>query len=425
MAKTNYTRTRGKRGQPVPQAIVARVGDYLSRYVVLPETSVLVVAAWVVASRLTDEWDQFPHLAITSPEKRCGKTTLLDLLYLIVPRPRYTTNISPAALYRLVELERPTLLMDEYQSVDRRGSESSEVIREMLNAGIRKNAKVIRCGGPNRDQIEEFAIYSPKVFAKIGDPDGVLADRCVPVRMKRQTKKDRAPERFRSRNVEAEARVVKRALIRWTKANGKKVAEVYASLEPFGIDNDRMADLLQPLQAVLTVDCALAAAQAAENGADGSDGIDGLDGIFKGSAEMLPKLRQYADELEQRNHEAEMQSPGVQLLIACREIIRPGQRFISTDTLLECLRDRREEPWYRWNKGEPIGPEGLARLLRPYGIKSSRDKRQTCRGYYTYDFEEPWQRYLPALPLKTPSNSSNPSTVSARNGSACNGKGYC
>src|SRR5262249_10838313 len=104
--------------------------------------------------------------------------------------PRYTTNISPAALYRLVEKEKPTLLMDESQSLSRRGSESSEVIREILNAGTGKNAKAIRCGGPRMNEIEEFSVYSPKVFAMIGEPDGVLADRSLPVPMKRKTKDD-------------------------------------------------------------------------------------------------------------------------------------------------------------------------------------------------------------------------------------------
>src|SRR5438132_862410 len=54
---------------------------YLTDYMVLPERSAAVIAAWVGAAWLQDQWDKFPHLAVTSPEKRCGKTTLLDLLH--------------------------------------------------------------------------------------------------------------------------------------------------------------------------------------------------------------------------------------------------------------------------------------------------------------------------------------------------------
>src|SRR5262249_28039287 len=142
--------------------------EYLEAYMVLPErTTAVVIAAWVAAARLQELWDKVPHLAVASPEKRCGKTTPLDLLPQVPPRPRYTTNISPASLYRVIEKEHPTLLMDESQSISRRGSETSEVIREILNAGIGKNAKVLRCGGDRMEEIVEFSVYGPKVFAMI------------------------------------------------------------------------------------------------------------------------------------------------------------------------------------------------------------------------------------------------------------------
>ena len=273
--------------------------NFLADYVVLPESSVLVIAAWVIAAWLADVWDRFPHLAITSPEKRCGKTLLLELLFPIVPRPLYTTNISPAALYRAVQRDKPTLLMDESQSISRRGSEASEVIREILNAGIGKNARVIRCGGANHDEIHEFSVYSPKVFALIGDLDGVLSDRCLPVPMKRKTKEHKV-ERYRSRKVEADGKVLHDKLEQWAAANGEKIAEVYDTVQSFNIDNDRMADLLTPLQAVLTV---------------------------LGGEEPLDILQKYACGLDERDREQETQSPGVRLLVACREMTSTRSRL--------------------------------------------------------------------------------------------------
>ena len=122
--------------------VVENLARYISDYVVLSDESVLVLAVWTIAAHLIEEFDRFPHVAVTSPEKRCGKTTLLDVLYQIVPKPRPTTNISPAALYRVIELDRPTLLIDESQSITGRGAQSNPMIREILNAGIGKNAKV-------------------------------------------------------------------------------------------------------------------------------------------------------------------------------------------------------------------------------------------------------------------------------------------
>lgn len=364
--------------------VVGEVVKYLETYMVLPGSLVLVIAAWVIAAWLIDLFDRFPHLAVTSPEKRCGKTLLLDLLFLIVPKGRYTTNISPSALYRVIEAERPTLLMDESQSISRRGSEASEVIREILNAGIGRNAKVTRCAGEQHDKIVEFAVYSPKVFALIGDLDGVLADRCLPVRLERKTKEARV-ERYRSRIIEPIGKALGEKLEKWTKSNAKKVSEIYDHLEPFPIENDRMAELLLPLQAVLVV---------------------------AAGDEALEILSDYATDLDERDREQETQTPGVRLLAACRELFGKKVGFMPTDTLIASLVDRREEPWHRWNRGEPMSREALANLLRPYGIRSARNKTQTARGYFAADFTDAWDRYLP--PLKKPPKPANPAGPTER-----------
>jgi Protein of unknown function (DUF3631) len=384
---------------------------FLASYIVLPESSLLVMAAWVVAAWLMDVWDRFPHLAVTSPEKRCGKTTLMDVLKTIVPRPLYTTNISPAVLYRVIEATKPTLLMDESQSISRRGSEASEVIREILNASIGRNAKVLRCCGANNDQVAEFNVYSPKVFAMIGEPDGVLADRCLPVSMKRKTKEDKV-KRYRSRVVEADGKTLHDKLEQWAQENAEKIAEIYDSIEPFDIENDRMADLLTPLQAVLTL-------------LERSEGMEGSEGISEGRGRSLQKLQQYAKGLDERDKEQETQTPGVRLLIACREIFSTvklnGKKgpcsFISTDTLIGYLVARQDEPWAHYRHGkDPISREALANLLRPYGIKPEFNEKRTGKGYYAARFQEPWDRYLPAIPPEIPSILSNPSNPSPKVG---------
>lgn len=397
------TNKPGRRAVPVNGRVsrVGRVGrvflgyrgpvgslvKFLARYVVLPETSLLVLATWTVASYLIEVYDRFPHVAITSPEKRCGKSLLLELLSQVVLKPHLTTNISPAAIYRLVEQERPTLLMDESQSLSRRGSEASEVIRELLNAGISKHAKVIRCGGEGRDQVEHFSVYSPKIFAMIGAPDAVLSDRSLPVPLKRKTKDD-VVERYRSRVVEEEANKLRTEIEEWTMANCEQVEKVYDSLEPFDIENDRMADLLLPLQAVLSV---------------------------AGGGRPLNLLRKYAIELDERDREQEAQSPGVRLLLACREIF-VGHSFISTDNLILKLCQRLEEPWQRWNNRGNITREAVANLLRPYKIKSQRNKEHTTRGYFKDDFSDAWGRYLP--PLKIPPDSADSAYPPVRAGAA-------
>src|SRR5262249_29931856 len=73
--------------EPVP-------GDYLAES---------LAAAAVLQSWLVNSFTISPRLAITSPTKGCGKTTLLRLLARVVRRGKRAGSISPAALFRVVE----------------------------------------------------------------------------------------------------------------------------------------------------------------------------------------------------------------------------------------------------------------------------------------------------------------------------------
>src|SRR5262245_8548229 len=90
------------------EGITGEVGRLLAKYIVMDYSDTLVTATWTVAAYLMDVWERFPHLGLTSPEKRCGKTLLLKMLELITPRGKSTVNISPPALFRVIQAERPT-----------------------------------------------------------------------------------------------------------------------------------------------------------------------------------------------------------------------------------------------------------------------------------------------------------------------------
>lgn len=362
--------------------VVDEIHRLISKYIVLSHSEIRVASAWAAASWHMDVWSRFPHLAVTSPEKRCGKTRFLQLLEKVCPKPWSTTSISPAAMYRLIEKERPTLLLDEAQSISRRGSESSEVLRELLNAGIDSTSVVVRVGGKDNDEIKKFSVYSPKVIALIGAIDGVLADRCLPIGLKRKSREDQV-QFYNHRVVDQESKALGEKLEKWSKESAKAITEAYDQTEPFAIDNDRMADLLRPLQAVLAV-------------------------VDPSSINLLQK---YAEGSEERERRIEMMSPGVLMLVACREAFAEREKtvkrlgklaektepgFLPTETLIEFLCKRTEEPWARWSKGQNINPEGVARLLRPYDIRSERNRDQSARGYYTHSFEEAWKKYTPS-----------------------------
>src|SRR3990167_1953676 len=153
-----------------------------SRHVILPAGAADALALYVAYAHVFDLFDVAPLLAVTSPTLRCGKTTLLDVVRELVPRPLSTSNISAAALFRTVEKHKPTLLVDEADSF----LKDNEPPRNLLNSGhTRGGAFAIRCDGEDLEPAQ-FTTWCPKVLAAIGKLAPTLADRSVEVRLQRK-----------------------------------------------------------------------------------------------------------------------------------------------------------------------------------------------------------------------------------------------
>ncbi len=73
----------------------------LTRYVVLPSAeSKDAVVLWIAATHAQPAWAHAPRLVIRAPEKRCGKSRLLDVVEATCCNPLITVNASTAAVYR-------------------------------------------------------------------------------------------------------------------------------------------------------------------------------------------------------------------------------------------------------------------------------------------------------------------------------------
>jgi hypothetical protein len=171
--------------------LLVSLENWFKRFVVVPVGVPLVLSLWAINTYLFEAFDYCPYIALVSPVKRCGETTVLKLLASITRRPAFTVNISDAALFRLIDARRPTLLMDEAEDLQRSS------LRAILNAGFEQGATVPRCVG---QQVQDFDVFCPKALACIGRLPETLADRSVIIPMKR-AKSSNSVDEFRRRTL--------------------------------------------------------------------------------------------------------------------------------------------------------------------------------------------------------------------------------
>jgi hypothetical protein len=352
--------------EPWPEVVngaelLGEVAESFARYVALPEGAADALALWCAHAHAFNAFLCSPRLNISSPEKGCGKTTLRDVVAVLVSRPLPTENLSVAVLFRLVEAHTPTILADEYDAWLR----DNEELRGLLNAGHRRGGIVYRCEGDSHE-VRGFQVFAPAVVCGIGALPGTLHDRSIIVRLER-AKPGELRERFDSRRVQRETDCC-RKLARWCADNTAHL-EACEPVLPSGAFN-RLADNWRPLFAVAEI-------------AEGD--------WPQRAATAFAKLTSRDD--------ADAHGIGAMLLADIRQTFAESQEGRTfSKSLVETLCGMSDRPWPEAHRGKPITETWLARRLHHFGI-SSRTLRigtDRAKGYELADFAEAFARYLPA-----------------------------
>src|SRR5262245_62789269 len=211
------------------------------RYIVLPKGAAEALALWTLHAWTMDAGDVSPFMVLVSPTKRCGKTSVLILLYYITPRSELASNISPSALFRYVEDVRPTLLIDEADSF----LKDNEELRGILNSGHTKAAaniiRNVEVNGQHKPQ--RFSTWAPKAIATIRDLADTLEDRSIIITLQRKPR-DAKVKRLRRRDTE-ELKTIRRQAARWAADNFCKLVDPDPNVPD--LLNDRAADNGRPL----------------------------------------------------------------------------------------------------------------------------------------------------------------------------------
>ena len=357
--------------------VMDRVRAFLCDYMVFPhDEQATIIALWVTHTWVIEAFTFSPYLNIGSPVKRCGKSTLLECLKLLTNKPWAVVTPSPAVLFRKIELDCPTLLLDEVDTIfsSFKGDDGKEELRAVLNSGFQRGVKVARCVGPTHT-LAEFSVFCAKALAGIGKLPDTVADRSIPIVLARKPA-GQIVAKFRWRDVAPKAKEISEALAAWAQR-----AEVIPLLSdarpdsPQGL-SDRAADISEPLLAL----------------ADMAGG-DWPDAARVALVKLCGETSTEDDNLPAK------------LLLACREIFAAsGTDRLSSVELLKALVAREDDaPWAVWwesdlKQDKTQAPASrLARLLKPFEIKprAMKDKGETVRGYFLESFEDAFVRYLP------------------------------
>ena len=327
-------------------------------YVIMPEKSAVAFSLWCLLTYCYDAFRILPVLGIVSPEKRCGKTRLLEVLSGLAYRAFPSSNLTPATVYRVIEKCQPCLLIDEADTFLPQNDE----LRGVLNSGHTvKNAFVTRCNSETNEP-ERFSTWCPKAIALIGKLPPTLDDRAIVISLKRKLTTE-AVKRL-SLSFDDEHLDLRRKCKRWAIDNMDQLKAGNPQL-PL-INNDRALDNWTPLVTIAE----LAGSEWPKRARDAMVNIEAGKEDDSARVMLLQDIQSVFNDQ------------------ACERL--------CTQNLIEALVAMEDRPWSEWKRGKPLSGVSLARLLKPFGIRPEQFKEQgkKGRGYRRKTFSDVFDRYV-------------------------------
>ena len=345
------------------EELLQEISHTFKRFAILPEHADTVLALWVIFTWVIDYVGVSPILAVASPEKRCGKTTVISILGNLVCKPILASNISAAALFRTVELWKPTIIIDEADTFIR----DSDELRGIINSGhTRPTAYVIRTTGDTHTPTR-FSTWGAKAIAIIGSLPDTLHDRSLVIQLRRKLTIEKTEKlRHASPNL---FKNLQSKLLRFTNDHAQIIVNSHASFPENLKISDRALDNWEPLLVIAKLAGGTWVEKTYQAAAN----------LSKDDKETLPI--------------------GAELLKDIQKIFEDKTTTkIHTVDLINYLCEDEESPWSIYNlrgQDKKITPRQLGKLLSPYQIHSKNIEIAGIqrKGFDKSEFEEAWQRY--------------------------------
>lgn len=355
-------------GALLAEAIRVRVESHV---VFTSRHDAVLATLWILGTYFMIGWRLWPRLLITAATKGSGKSVLLEVIHAFAFRSLMFSNSSPPALFRLIERWAPTLCLDEADQWVKQNRELASI----LNSGhSRAAAFVIRAGRGNGadGDVDFFSTWCPIVLAGIGTQRDTLTSRSIVIALQpKLSTEDIRPLDFDMRESSSDTR---RQILRWSQDNLDAVKASQAL--PPDCGDSRRRDNFRPLWQLADV----------------------LGGPW-------PQLLEEAYRSTLPEADGEDDGPGVMLLRDLRAMFAAegSKPAIRTADVIGRLAAMDESPWATWHRGKAMTPHQLAKLLKPFGVRSY-DRRElggVAKSYMRDEVELAYSRFG-ALPRSHP-----------------------
>jgi hypothetical protein len=367
---------------PIPPLVTVlnTIMVVLLRFIVITKAQAVAITLWVAASHLLQSakvnLHLFPKLALQSKDPASGKTTLLTLVWNILPRAKLWTYPSGAFLVRAIEQGNPSLCLDELHY-----AEDHNLLR-VINASHQRSLAYVPLLVPNKFggwEPREFPVWVPMALARLGEFSTAQQSRSIVIWMLPKLPGEKC-ERLRRPEV-PELILCRRQLAAWAETVPAWIdPKIPESLSNRDIDN------WEPLLFVAEL----------------------------AGGDWPEQARAMVEELMETERRPTIT---VRLLSSIWKIFQPDPRkpptaFITSRELKASLIAHLDEDWATINNGRPITyeylRERLSHLLAPPGSQSryyydNKGQRHHEHGYSFVQFKGANDRYLGGIhPLTLP-----------------------
>ena len=234
-------------GRRLAEAVRQQFTKYIAFHRDVYEAEADTLTLWIMHTHGFEAFDATPYVLIQSPTEEAGKSLIFDVATPLARRAEVVVDPTPSSLFRLIESECPTLMIDEVDEI-----RSSKDLRSVLNAGYRYGGYVRRTEtitGIGRVSVR-FNVFCPKMFAGIADEQpplkGATLSRCIQIPMQTRAP-DEYVERFNRRRCERESAPLHKELAEWARNNQPALVErAERNITMPGL-SDRQEEVWQPL----------------------------------------------------------------------------------------------------------------------------------------------------------------------------------